>query len=107
MKAMSLLCAGLLAGCQLLSERALGHVPPPSHRGAGTGAGFSGSGGATASGTVENADSGGGYDMCALDSQIQSAGTVEMRRALIEKALPDMAPDARERQLQMMEQNCR
>lgn len=107
MKAMSLLCAGLLAGCQFLPERAPGHVPPPPHRGAGTGAGFSGSGGTTASGTVDNADSGGGYDMCALDRQIQSAGTVETRRALIEKALPGLAPDARERQLETMEQNCR
>lgn len=107
MKAMSLLLAGLLAGCQLPHERAPGKVPPPPHRGAGTGAGSSGSYGATASGTGEKAGSGSWYGMCALERQIERAGTADERRAIIERALPDMAPDARERQLLMMEQNCR
>lgn len=107
MKAMSLLYAGLLAGCQFPHERPPGNVPPPPHRGAGTGAGSSGSHGATASGMDEKAGVGSWYGMCALNGQIQGANTAEERRAIIEKALPAMAPDARKRQLQMMQQNCR
>lgn len=107
MKAMPLLLAGTLSGCQFPHERSPGNVPPPPHRGAGTGAGSSGSMGATASGMGERAGSGSWYGMCSLNQQIQGAGTVEERRAILEKALPDMTPDARERQLQMMQQSCR
>ena len=117
MKAMLLLLAGALGACQ---SHGPGYTLPPPHRGAATGAGSSGSAGTTASGTGDNVQGaantpgaglrggmGDWYGMCALNQQIQGAGTAEARRALIEQAMPDMAPDAIERQLQVMQQHCR
>ena len=111
MNALHLLFAGALAGCQFPPERPPENVPPPPHSGvgpgAGAGTGAGGGMGATASSMGEKAGSGSWYGMCALNQQIEGAGTAEERRAMLDKAFPDMLPDARERQLETMQQSCR
>lgn len=105
MKARLVLVAGLLAACQPWQAHAPEHPPP--HRGAGTGAGSSGSAGSgTAAGSGEHMGVQGQQDVCALHRQIMQARTPEERQALVEQAMPHMPRKWRERHLQMMQQMC-
>lgn len=105
MKILPVVLVAALAACQSWPSRS--GKPPPPVRGAGTGAGSSGGGAATASGAGEKAGEGSWYGMCALQRQIMEAPTPEQQQALAEKAMPGMSPEARQRHLQMMAQNCR
>jgi hypothetical protein len=44
--------------------------------------------------------------MCDLNQQIKDAKTPEERQALVERMLPKMSPQERERHLQMMQERC-
>jgi hypothetical protein len=44
--------------------------------------------------------------MCDLNRQISEANTPEERRALVERVLPNMTPQERERHVKMMQERC-
>ena len=114
MKTMLVLIAGMLVGCQSWQARAPEHGPPP-HRGMGAGAGPSGAmGSGTASGMGRGMhgmgtgmSNGNWYGMCEMQKRIAEAHTPEERQALVEKFMPGMSPEARERHLHMMQEHCR
>jgi hypothetical protein len=107
MKAMLILIAGVLAGCQSWQSSTPAHKPPPPHRGAGTGAGFSGSAGQTGSGIGEKEAASSLYGMCAMNREIMNARTPEARQAILERDMPNMSQEMREQHLEMMQQECR
>jgi hypothetical protein len=113
MLVLPVLFSGILTACQPCQPwqaRGAGHPPP--HRGVGTGAGTSGSAGSgTASGSAapyggETAGIARWQEMCAQSRRIMSAPTPEARQAMMEQAMPDIAPEMRERHLEMMRKGC-
>jgi hypothetical protein len=107
MKAMLILLAGTLTACQSWQSSTPDHHPPPPHRGAGTGAGFSGSAGQTGSGIGEREAASSLYGMCAMNQEIMNARTPEQRQAILERDMPNMSQEMREQHLEMMRQECR
>jgi hypothetical protein len=106
MKAMLILLAGTLAGCQSWQSSTPDHKPPPPHRGAGTGAGFAGSAGQTGSGIGEKEAASSLYGMCAMNQEIMNARTPEARQAILERDMPNMSQEMREQHLEMMRREC-
>jgi len=106
MKAILIMLAGLLAGCQASQQDMAGHKPPPPHRGAGASAGSSSAGAATASGAGEKAGVGSWYGMCELNRKLMQARSLQERQAIAEQAMPNISQETREQQLQMMQQSC-
>nr|WP_314540604.1 hypothetical protein [uncultured Massilia sp.] len=107
MKFLPVLLAGTLAACQSWQESAPARHYPPPHRGAGTGAGSSGTAGsATESGGGEQSAMGDHHATCMLNQRIQRASTPEERQAILAQAMPGMLPEEREQQLLMMQRQC-
>ena len=106
MKAIFLLFAGLLTACQASQPGMASQKRPMPIRGAGASAGSSSAGAATASGAGERAGTGSWYGMCELNRKLMGARTPQERQAIAEQALPNISQEAREEQLQMMQQSC-
>jgi hypothetical protein len=107
MKAILLLLAGGLAGCQSWQERAPAPAHPAAHRGPTTGAGSGGTAGSTGSGTGAEPGAGDQRAMCEMSRRIRGARTPAERQALMDQNMPGMSPELREQHLQMMLQQCR
>jgi hypothetical protein len=107
MKAILLLLAGALAGCQSWQAGAPAQTHPPPHRGVGAGAGPSGTMGSTGSGTGEEPGIGDQHAMCEMSRRIMGARTPEERQALMDQNMPGMSPELREQHVQMMSEQCR
>ena len=99
-----------LTACQSSQMRTPEASSP--HHDAATAAGTSGSAGSgTASGAGapyggETAGISTWQQMCAQNRRIMSAPTPEARQAMMEQAMPDIAPEMRERHLEMMRKGC-
>jgi hypothetical protein len=106
MKTIFLLFAGLLTACQASQPGMASQKRPMPVRGAGASAGSSSAGAATASGAGERAGTGSWYGTCELNRKLMEARTPQERQAIAEQALPNMSQEAREEQLQMMQQSC-
>jgi hypothetical protein len=106
MKAILLLLAGVLAGCQSWQARAPAQAHPPAHRGPATGAGSGGTAGSTGSGTGEEPGAGDQRAMCEMSRRIMGARTPAERQALMDQNMPGMSPELREQHLRMMLQQC-
>jgi hypothetical protein len=106
MKAIFLMFAGLLTACQASQPGMTSQKRPMPVRGAGASAGSSSTGAATASGAGENAGTGSWYGMCELNRKLMGARTPQERQAIGEQAMPNISQEAREEQLQMMQQSC-
>lgn len=106
MKAVFLMFAGLLTACQATPPDMASQERPMPIRGAGASAGSSSAGAATASGAGERAGTGSWYGMCELNRKLMGARTPQERQTIAEQALPNISQEAREQQLQMMQQSC-
>jgi len=100
-----------LTACQSSQMRAPDESSP--HHAAGTAAagtsGSAGSGTASGSGSAYGGETAGidkWQEMCAQSRRIMSAPTPEARQAMMEQAMPDIAPEMRERHLEMMRKSC-
>jgi hypothetical protein len=123
--------AAALAGCSSTPEQGQGQAQgqgqqpyglPPMHRGATTGAGYSGSMGSTGSGPgpgaaadVAPGQMGPGMgvqmmqdqqQMCDLASYITHANSPEERQSLMDKYFAGMSPQMQQQHLDMMTQQC-
>jgi hypothetical protein len=113
--------AAALAGCTTSPGQGQ-HGPPPMHRGATTGAGYSGTMGSTGSGAgpgsaakVAPGQMGPGMgvemmqhqqQMCDIARNITHANSPEERQSLMDKYFAGMAPQLQEQHLDMMMQQC-
>ncbi|MFL6675675.1 MAG: hypothetical protein ACJ8LG_20565 [Massilia sp.] len=125
-RAAAALLGAALAGCGSWASQGRDQPATPMHRGPSTGAGWSGSTGATSSGGPEPGPGsaaaagtpgqmGPGMGigmmrdrqaMCDVVNNITSARTPEQRDALMSQYLAGMTPEMRERHLRMMQQQC-
>jgi hypothetical protein len=99
-----------LTACQSGQMRAPEQPSPPRDGAAAMGAsGSAGSGTASGSGASYGGETAGiatWQEMCAQSRRIMSAPTPEARQAMMEQAMPDIAPEMRERHLEMMRKGC-